>query len=54
MMLTLTFIHLNTEISVMSRSKKVRDTKKRIVQWAAEIVAMAVARRVIRRIIRKF
>ena len=53
-MLLLNFIHQNTEVSAMSRSKKVRDTKTRLVQWAAEIVAMAVARRVIRRIIRKF
>jgi hypothetical protein len=53
-MLMLTFIHLNTEVSVMSRSEKVRDPKKRIVQWAAEVVAMMVARRVIRQIIRKF
>jgi hypothetical protein len=38
----------------MSSSKKIRDTKTRVVQWAAEIVAMMVARRVIHRIIRKF
>jgi hypothetical protein len=53
-MLLLTFIHMDTEVSVMSRSKKIRDPKTRLVQWAAEIVAMMVARRVIRRIIRKF
>lgn len=53
MMLMLAFIRLNAEVSVMSGSKKARDTKTRMVQWAAEIIAMAIARRVIRRIIRK-
>jgi hypothetical protein len=53
-MLLLVLMEQNTEVPVMSRSKEAISAQKRLVQWAAEIVALAVARRVIRRIIRKF
>jgi len=37
----------------MSKAKKSRGQKSRLTRWVAEIVAVAVARRVIRRIIHK-
>ena len=37
----------------MSKAKKSRSPTSRLTRWVAEIVAMAVARRVIRRIIDK-
>jgi hypothetical protein len=37
----------------MSKAKKSRSPKSRLTRWVAEIVAMALARRVIRRIIDK-
>ena len=37
----------------MSKAKKSRSPKLRLTRWIAEIVAVAVARRVIRRIIHK-
>ena len=37
----------------MSKAKKSSSPKSRLTRWVAEIVAMAVARRVIRRIIDK-
>jgi hypothetical protein len=37
----------------MSKAKKVRSPKKRLTLWVAEVIAVAVARRVIRGVIRK-
>jgi len=37
----------------MSKANKSRSPKSRLTRWVAEIVAVAVARRVIRRIIHK-
>jgi hypothetical protein len=37
----------------MSKADKSRSTKSRLTRWVAEIIAMAIARRVIRRIIDK-